>query len=586
VVADSARDAQPPISPEAEASIERNALLNASKHDGTAEAGAVISRVLGEFPELRSRAPEVAREVQAIVKRINALSASDQASLLRQKYPGSDQPKEREAGRIGLPPLPNAVRGRATFRLPPEPSGFMHIGHAMAFNVNFLYKEMYDGQLWLRFEDTNPKKAIKRYYESFRRGIAWLGIKCDHEKNVSEDLETIYSVGETLLREGKAYACSCSQETVKKLRFDGTPCEHRGNAIEANIRVWEGLLAKEFREGSYVIRLKGDMANLDYSLRDPNIFRVIEHVHPVTGTRYTLWPTYDLANTVEDEICGVTHILRSSEFHTALQQLIREMLSYRKVEVIQFSRYNFKGTPVHKRLLRPLVEEKLVSGWDDPRMPTVDGIRRRGILPEAIRQFTLQVSYTKTEHEYDWSLLFAVNRKLLDPVSKRIFFVPDPVKLTVENMPERASSGKTSVTLPFHPEKDLGERTIEVGNEFHVPRSDIESLHEGTVFRLMDLYNVELLAGGSDARARYAGDELIPDTRKIQWVTTDNRPVRVIVPGTLFDEGGQFDPASLKETQGLAEAAFSDLAPGEIVQFPRFGFCRLDSPGTAIMAHK
>lgn len=357
--------------------VERNALVNASRHDGKAEVGAVVSKVLGEFPELRSRAGDVASAARGVVGKVNAMGQAEQLGLIAQKYPESAHQKERE-GRVGLPALPNAEKGKVAFRLPPEPSGFMTIGHAMSFTINYLYSEMYDGDLWLRFEDTNPKKAVKRYYESFRKGLAWLGIKYGHEKNVSEDNELIYGYGTRLIREGKAYTCSCDQAKVKKLRFEGTTCEHRGRSPDENMQIWEEMLARKHREGSWVVRLKGDMGSADYSLRDPNVFRIIEHEHPVTGSKYVVWPTYDLANAVEDEVCGITHILRSSEFHTALQQLIRETLSFRRVEVIQFSRFNFKGTPVHKRLLRPLVEQGLVTGWDDPRMPTVEGVRRRG----------------------------------------------------------------------------------------------------------------------------------------------------------------------------------------------------------------
>jgi glutamyl-tRNA synthetase len=553
--------------------------MNAKRHGGRAEMGAVMSKVLGEFPDVRSRASEVAKEVKQVVERVNSMSAADQADLLARRYPGAETPKGKE-GRVGLPPLPNAVNGKLVVRLPPEPSGFMTIGHAMASTVNYLYKEEYDGKLWLRFEDTNPRKVSKKYYESFRRGLSWLGITWDYEKNVSEDTELIYGYGRRLLEEGKAYACECDEATVKKLRFDGTVCVHRRRALEENIAVWDGMLSGRFAEGSVVIRLKGDMANADYSLRDPNLFRVIDHDHVVTGKKYRVWPTYDLANTVEDEICGVTHVLRSSEFHNSLQEKLRETLGFRKVEVIQFSRYNFKGTPVSKRLLRPLVERGLVSGWDDPRMPTVDGIRRRGILPEAIRQFTLQVGYTKTEHEYEWSLLFSINRKILDPISRRIFFVPDPVGLKVEGAPQRR------VTIPFHPEKDLGSRSIDVSDQFHVPREDLAALSKGSIFRLIDLYNLELLEGGSAPRARYSGEELIPETKKIQWVASDYYKIRVLVPDALFDEAGNFDPTSLKEVDGFAEAAFSGLGKGEIVQFPRFGFCRLDSPSTVVMAHR
>ena len=567
------------ISDDALASIEAGALLNATRHGGKAEVGAVVGRVLAEFPEFRHSAGEVAEAVKSAVGRVNQLSLSEQEALLKAKYPDAEKPAEKE-GRVGLPPLPNAVRGRTAFRIPPEPSGFMHIGHAMAFTINSIYAETYDGVLWLRFEDTNPKRVARRYYESFRQGIKWLGIKPDHEKNVSDDMDLIYGYGRRLIQEDKAYSCSCDQEKVKRLRFEGKACVHRDAAIEKSLAVWEKMLAKKVSEGESVIRFKGDMQNLNYSLRDPNLFRVIQKAHPLTGERYTLWPTYDIANIVEDEVCGITHILRSSEFRTELQRQIREALGFRVLDVIQFSRYNFKGTPVHKRLLRPLVEEKLVSGWDDPRMPTVEGLKRRGVIPEAIREFTLQVGYTKTEHEYDWSMLLSVNRKLLDPRSKRVFFVPDPVELTVEGAPKRR------VTIPFHPEMELGEREIATSGGFFVPRSDLMTMKKGTAFRLMELYDVELTSAGAEPKARYAGEELVREMKKLQWVTSEGVEVKVLEPGPLFNEKGTFNRDSLGEVKGLAEAAFAALKPGEIVQFPRFGFCRVDSARTCILTQR
>jgi glutamyl-tRNA synthetase len=558
-------------------SIEAAALLNATRHGGKAETGAVIGRILAEFSELRSNPGSVARAAQAVVKRVNDLSTTQQEALLKEKYPGAQglAPKE---GRVGLPPLPNAINRKTSFRLPPEPSGFMHIGHAMAFTINFLYKQQYDGELWLRFEDTNPRKVDRRYYQSFREGISWLGIEWDHEKNVSDDMEVMYRDGQRLIETGRAYACSCNEQKVKRLRFDGKACEHVRNSVEDNLKVWKELISKKRKECEYVIRFKGDMQNLNYSLRDPNIFRVIDHPHPLTGTRYSLWPTYDFANAVEDEICGTTHILRSSEFRNELQQLIREVLGFRRPEVIQFSRFNFKGTPVQKRLLRPLVEGNLVSGWDDPRMPTVDGLKRRGIIPQAIREFTLQVGYTKTEHEYDWSILLSINRKLLDPVSRRMFFVPDPVRLDVGGAPDR------KVTIPFHPQHQLGERTIKTRGRFYVPETDLKAMKPGFKFCLMDLYNVELTSGGPKFAAKYAGDELGPDTKKLQWVAETNVEARVLVPGPLFGEAREFNPKSLDEVHGLAEESLGPANQGEIIQFPRFGFCRLDSPGTLILS--
>jgi glutamyl-tRNA synthetase len=559
------------------ASIEKAALVNATNHDGKAETGAVIGRVLAELPDLRSNPGRVSKEVAAVVRRVNALSFQEQEKLLATKYPEARVIREKE-GRVGLPPLPNAINGKAAFRLPPEPSGYMTVGHAMAFTINFLYKEKYEGELWLRFEDTNPRKVSLQYYESFRRGIAWLGIKCDHEKKVSDDMELIYENGRKLIAQGDAYACSCDEAKVKRLRFEGTACEHRGNSIEANLRIWDELLAKKHKEGAYVVRFKGDMQSPNYSLRDTNLFRIINFEHPLTGSRYSLWPTYDLANAVEDEECGITHVLRSSEFRNELQQLIRNALKFRRLEVIQFSRFNFKGAPVSKRLLRPLVEKKMVDGWDDPRMPTVEGLKRRGILPATIRDFTVQVGYTKTEHEYDWSILLSINRKLLDPVSKRIFFVPDPVPLKVEGAPKRTA------TIPFHPQNDLGSRSVVTMGEFFVPSADLRQMEKGSVFRLMDLYNVEVTASGPRTSARYAGDELIPGSRKFQWVTSPYFEVMVTVPDLLFLDGGIFNKESLKTVSGYAEGAISGVGVGDIIQFPRFGFCRLDSPGRFILS--
>ncbi|MDG6952645.1 MAG: glutamate--tRNA ligase [Nitrososphaerota archaeon] len=559
------------------AAVEKAALVNAARHGGKAEVGAIVGRVLAEHPELRTNAGLVAKEAAAAARRVNALSAEEQGRLVAERYPEEAAPPEKH-GRVGLPALPNAVKGKTAFRLPPEPSGYMTVGHAMAFTINYLYKEQYDGELWLRFEDTNPRKVLPQYYDSFRRGVAWLSIEYDHEKNVSDDMDVIYEAGRKLLERGMAYACSCDEAKVKKLRFEGTPCEHRDSSVESNLKVWEELLARSHGEGTYVIRFKGDMVSPNYSLRDTNLFRVISHPHPLTGDRYTLWPTYDLANAVEDEICGITHVLRSSEFRNELQQLIRDALGFRRIEVIQFSRFNFKGTPVSKRLLRPLVEKKVVSGWDDPRMPTVDGLRRRGIIPQAIREFTLQVGYTKTEHEYDWSILLSVNRKLLDPLSKRVFFVPEPVRLQVAGAPRKA------VTLPFHPQRDLGARTVEAAGEFYVPSADIRGLKKGAVFRLMDLYNVRLTADWPSPEAEYAGDELVPDSKKLQWVTGSHGEAKVTVPGELFLEGDVYNTDSLKEVAGYAEDSASGLSVGDIVQFPRFGFCRLDSPGRFILA--
>jgi len=583
-----------PLTPEQLQAMERNALLNAVSHAGKAEVGAVVSKSLGESPELRTTAKDVAKAAAEVVKRVNSLSPSEQQKLLEERYPEAlvanekkklERKKEEEKREEQLPPLAGAVQGKVVLRLPPEPSGYMHIGHAMAAVINDAYKRFYQGQLWLRFEDTNPKKVKKAYYQSFREGYEWLGIAWDHEKNVSSDIEILYTHARRLLEQGDAYACACPADRVKKLRFEGVACEHRDQPDEKNLSIWDGMLSRKYKEGEYVIRLKGDLSNLDHSLRDPNIMRTIDSPHPLVGDKYVVWPIYDFENVVEDMLCGVTHVLRSSEFHVALQDKLRSLLGFPEVYVEQFSRFNFKGTPVQKRLLRPLVEEKLVEGWDDPRMPTIEGVIRRGILSEAIRQFTMLVGYTKTEHTFDWSLLFAVNRKILDPVSRRLFFVPDPVLVKVKGSPSRV------VSIPFHPTQEkLGKREIPVAADatLLLPSTDISALKEGDVFRLMDLYNVRLVSKeGGSAVSEYVGDELRYDLKKLQWVPDDmtKSTVQVLEPSELYNEDGSINPNSLVVRKGFAEASFAALQQGEIVQFPRYGFVRVDGPGRCILAH-
>ena len=558
-------------------SIRMYALLNAVKHKGKAEAGAVVSKVLGTYPELKSIAKQVVEVVKKVVEEVNLLPIDVQLAEL-EKYPTLSVETKPEAK--SLPPLPDAVKGGVVIRLPPEPSGYMHIGHAMAGLINAEYARMYDGKIWLRFEDTNPRKVKLEYYDSFRDGYSWLGIKWDYEKNVSDDLEIIYSYGKLMIEKGLAYACTCKESSIKAARFEGRSCACRERGVEENLEAWDKILSGAYKEGDIVIRYKGDLSSQDYSLRDPNLFRIVDHPHPLKGSKYRLWPVYDFAVVVEDYLCKVTHILRSLEFHVALQDRLREQLGFPKIHVIQFSRFRFKGTPVSKRLLRPLIEQGLVSGWDDPRMPTIMGLRRRGIDPAAIRNFTLDVGYTLSEHEFEWSLLYAANRKVLDPKVRRYMFVPEPVLLRVNGAPEK------SAKLRFHPDRDLGYRIIHTKGIFYLAKSDAVMLQPGKEFRLLELYNVRVDEVREDQiTATYTSQELKEGIPKFQWVAEENVPYRVLIPDVLFKDG-EFNRESLKEVRGLAEAEAANLKVGDIVQFVRFGFCRVDGEGVAIFAHK
>lgn len=560
------------------------ALKNAIEHDGKAQVGAVIPKVIGEKPELRQKIKEVAKEVTLIVKEVNSLSIEKQKEKLKEIAPELLEQKKHEE-RQELPDLPNAQYGKVVLRLPPEPSGYMHLGHAMSGLINFMYKQKYNGKLWLRFEDTNPKKVKEEYFESFRNGYRWLGIVWDEEKKLSDDMAEFYKYAEKLIKDGNAYVCTCDEKTIKKNRFEGKECKCKKRTVEENLQMWADMLNKKYREGEAVLRLNGNMKDVEASMRDPNLLRIIDTPHIYTGTKYSVWPVYDYAVVIEDYLCKITHVLRSQEFHVTLQDYLRKILGFPPVNIIQYARFNFKGTPFAKRKIRPLIEQGIIKSWDDPRLPTISAIQRRGFLPEAIKQFTIAVGYSKSEHTYDWEMFYAFNRKLLDPISKRYFFVPNPVQLKVEKAPQ------IKVELKYHPEKDLGLRQINTTGTFLISSDDAKEIKKGELFRLKDLYNVKLTKKTkSELVGEYAGKELIEKTKKIQWVPVEHKiPVQVIVPDVLFDENDNYNKDSLKVIEGFAEPSVENIAIGQVVQFERFGFVRLDSKEKIlkfIFAHK
>ena len=555
------------------------ALKNAVDHDGKAIVGPVIAKVIGEHPELRRDVRRVKEVVERVVEAVNSMRLEEQREKLMEIAPELLERRRVEEKR--LPPLPNAEKGKVVTRLPPEPSGYMHIGHGMSGLLNYLYARMYDGFIWLRFEDTDPRKVRPEYYESFRRGYRWLGIEWDDEKNNSDDIELFYKYAEKLIKLGKAYVCRCPIERIRRFRREMRECEHRSQGIDENLDLWNRMLGGEFGEGEAILRLKGDMGSKNTVMRDPALFRIIDHPHPLTGRRYRVWPLYDFAVSIEDHLCGVTHVLRTSEFalRDELQNYIRELLGMRNPIYVEYSRFEFKGTPVSKRKLRALIERGIASSWDDPRFPTIDGVRRRGILPEAIREFTVtQTGFSYAKREYDWSLLFAINRRLLDPKARRLFFTPNPVKLVVENSP------KISADIPYHPDnRELGSRRVEAEKEFYISGGDFEEMRVGDVLRLKYLMNLRIIEKTDEyVRAEFLSREPMKNIKIIQWVPANEAVrVRVLVPDIIY-LNDEINPNSLKIVDGFGERAIEDVKVDEIVQFERFGFCRRDSESELI----
>ena len=540
--------------------VQKHALANAYSHGGKAVAGAIVGRVLGERPELKKDIAGLQKLAAEVAKEVNKLDKGEQEAKLREIYPKffEEKPKEKRE----LPELPGALKGKVVTRLAPEPNGYLHIGHAISFFFNQYYADKYNGKLWLRFEDTNPEKEQKEYYESIRNDLEWLGIRWDREKSNSDDIELFYKYAHKLIEGGHAYVCTCPVDMMRKKRMQGIECDCRKNRSNVNLDSWADMQTK-LKPGSAVLRLKGDIRAKNTVMRDPTLFRIVESPHPLQGSKYRAWPLYDFANAIEDAECGVTHVLRSNEFlqRNELQNKIRDLLGLKSPVIISYSRIQFSDSPTSKRQILELMEKTDVESWDDPRLATIMALRRRGVLPETLRQLALEVRMTKGSTTIDSRTITGINRKLLNEMANRYFFVPEPVKLEVKNAPSK------SVELAMHPEHpERGARKISTKGTFYISRRD-----RGKEFRLKDLYNVK-----NDS---YDGDELRAKIPKIQWVTDDNVKVELLSP-----EG-----AKLNKLTGLAEPAVKKLKKGDIVQFERVGFARIEEVGAivkGVLAHK
>ncbi len=552
----------------------KHALINAIKYGGRANLKAVIGKVMAD---IKGDAKEIIPIVKKVVEEVNNLSLEEQQKEI-ERLGIKLMEKKKEKERKKLPPLPHAKKGEVVTRFPPEPNGYLHIGHAKAAFIDYEYARMYDGIFILRFDDTNPVNEKKEFYDAQKEDLKWLGIEWDKEYRTSDNLPKHYELAKQLLEEGNAYICTCSEEEIRKNRREMKECKCRNN----NEMGWEDFI--KMGEGEAVMRLKGNMSSPNTAMRDPVLFRIIEHPHPIHGKRYRVWPTYDFYGAVEDSLSGVTHPFRSKEYELRdeVYFYLLDLLGLRKPHLMEFSRLEIRGMPVSKRKIKPLIEEGKVMGWDDPRLPTLKGLRRRGILAEAIKEFVLSQGISKSESVVTFENLEAVNRKILDAKAKRYFFVANPVKLIVKNAIEK------EVELKYHPSVDMGKRKIKVGNVFYIPKDDALKIKEGEIFRLKDLYNVEVIEKKEkEIICKFAGEKLIPNTEKIQWVSINYIEMDVMIPSLPF-KNGKFDENSLKIVKGYAEENVKEAKNGEIVQFERFGFVRIEKNEKimGILTHK
>jgi len=562
--------------------IRKIALQNAVEHNGKTKDKVVLSKSLGTIPELKNNVKEVIPEIASIVSQVNGMSIEEQKTEIQNNFPEIFDVKENvKEERVGLPPLEGAEQGKVVTRFTPAPNGYPHIGHAKAAIISEEYAKMYGGKLVLRYDDTNPEDTRLEYWAAIKVGLDWLGIEFDEIKNTSDDIGLFYDKCVEMIKKNYAYVCTCKRDTISKNRKEMVSCECSMGDVKQNEERWERMF-KKYKPGEAVVRFRGDMESKNTVMRDPVLFRINDARHARLAEEHRVWPSYDIAVAVEDSTDGITHALRSKEYElrNELYHAILDALDMRHPKMLEFSRLEFKGMPVSKRILRPLIDEGKVSSYDDPRLPTLAALERRGITPEAIRKFTLSLSLTKADTLAPFDSLEAFNRKIVDENSIRLFMVKDPKTLTIRNLPN------STVELPNHPSNKMGTRKVMVEDSVFLSSDDVKSLKIGDQLRLMGLGNVKITSVNSEITGEFTGDERDVNFMKLQWVSQKNaHELKILIPQRLFVDD-KFNEESLEEIHVYVEPHYLELRNGEEIQFVRFGYCRKDSSKQAIFTHK
>ncbi|MEI6849442.1 MAG: glutamate--tRNA ligase [archaeon] len=528
------------------------ALKNAIEYDKV-DAGRIMPKLFRHGLDKKDIG-KIMPKISEIVKKVNSM-AKEQRIDENKKYEKyaleSDLRKEGE-----LPELQNAVKGKVIMRLAPEPSKYNHIGHALVFLIQSFYAKEYEGKCILRFDDTNPEKSAKEYYDAMKEDLSWLGIKWDEEKIASNDMKNMYELAEKLITKKGAFVCSCSQEEVKNSREKGKECKCRKNSVQENLKEWKLMVSGKYKEGERTLRLVGDMKSNNGVMKDPILFRISFAKHFIQKDKYCVWPTYDFENPIEDALSKVTHVIRTNEFElrNELHEKILNILGLKKPEIREIGRYQITGAETQGRIIRELIESGKIKGWDDPRLVTIKALRRRGFVPEMFNQMARTVGLSKSGGHINPTVMESINRGIIDKTSNRYSFVENPIELKVKNAPKIKE-----IEVKVHPDS-TEKRKIKIGKSIFVTKKDFDEFN-GKEIRLLHLYNIKIAGKTS---AEFTSEEN-KDINKINWVS-DGVKCKILMPD------GEW-------TEGLAESAIEKLKEGEIIQFERFGFCRLDKKG-------
>ena len=495
-------------------------------------------------------------------------------------------------------------------RFPPEPNGYLHIGHAKSICLNFSTAEKYGGQCNLRYDDTNPVKEDVEYVDSIEEDVKWLGFQWDNRLWASDYFDEMYDCALDLIKKGKAYVCDLSADEIRAyrgtLKEPGKESPSRNRSVEENLKLFEEMREGKYADGEKVLRAKIDMASPNMNMRDPVIYRIAHISHHNTGDKWCIYPMYDFAHPIEDAIEGITHSICTLEFedHRPLYDWVLETLGRWEAppQQIEFARLNLTNTVMSKRYLKAMVDDGTVDGWDDPRMPTIAGIRRRGYTPEAVRDFCERIGVSKANSTVDVGLLeHCVREDLKQKVASRNV-VENPVKVIITNYPEEQTEEMELENNREVPE--MGNRTVPFSRELYVDGDDFMEVPIKKYFRLFPGNEVRFkgayfitcneVVKNEDGSVKELLCTYDPETRSgsgfegrkvkgtIHWVDAKTA-VKIKIRNYDYlmvddEEGNQvMNPNSLTESIGYAEPLVAEAKPGERFQFFRKGYYIADS---------
>ncbi|MFC7239077.1 glutamate--tRNA ligase [Saliphagus sp. GCM10025317] len=558
-----------------EREAEKHALLNAVKHGSEANVGAVMGPLMGDNPDFREHADDVPGVVGGVVSRVNGFDPDERRARLEELAPEelAELEAEDEEDDTVLPDLPNADEyDEIRMRCAPNPNGPWHIGHARMPAVIGTYKERYDGWFCVRFDDTDPetKRPNLEAYDWILEDIDYLGFDPDAVYRASDRVESYYDHARVLIEMGGAYTCSCPGDEFSDLKNSGEPCPHRDKDPETVLEEFEDMVAGKYGSGEMVLRVKTDIEHKNPALRDWVAFRMVDTPHPrERAADYRCWPMLDFQSGVDDHRIGITHIIRGIDLQDSAkrQRFLYEYFDWTYPEVVHWGHVQVDAYDVKMSTSRigELIEAGHLDGWDDPRAPTIQSLRRRGIRGEAITDAMIQLGTSTSDVDLAMSSIYAANRDLIDEETDRRFFVREGAEVGL------AGSPPDEATPPLHPNhEDRGVRHIPVGDAVVLEQDDFPQRKERIWLKGLGCfqYTRDVL--------QYTGDSIDVvregDVDVIHWA-----PAAESVPLTLRTKDG--------DVEGRAEPEVGDLSPDDLVQFERVGFARIDEVDDEVVAY-